>query len=115
MRQALVLLALDELDAVVDQVRREVFDLLLRELDFLDPLDDLVIGEEPLLLSRRDELLQLFDVGKSNVDSEHLSTTSGYAWVDGENNRQRKEPALCSISGSPSDGADYTSGFAEEG
>ena len=73
-----MLLALDQLDAVVDQVGREVFDLLLRELDFLDPLDDLVIGEEPLLLSRRDELLKLLDVGKSNVDGEHLSTTSGY-------------------------------------
>ena len=93
MRKALVLFALDQLDAVVDQVRREVFDLLLRELDFLDPLDDLVVGEEPLLLSLRNEFLQLFDVGKSNVDSEHLSRTSGYAWLTGEQPK-RKEPAL---------------------
>ena len=97
MRQALVLFAFDELDAVVDQVRREVFDLLLRELDFLDPFDDLVIGEEPLLLSRRDELLQLLDVGKSNVDSEHLSTTSGYASVDGGNNRNAKSRPCSSL------------------
>ncbi len=73
-----MLLALDQLDAVVDQVGGEVLDLLLRELDFLDPLDDLVVGEEALLLSRRDELVEFLDVGKSNVDSEHLSTTSGY-------------------------------------
>jgi len=32
-RQALVLFALDELDPVIDQVRREIFDLLLGELD----------------------------------------------------------------------------------
>ena len=57
MRQALVLLALDELHAVVDQVGREVLDLLLRELDFLDPLDDVVVGEEPFLLPRRYQLL----------------------------------------------------------
>ena len=87
-----MLFALDELDAVIDQVRREVLDLLLGELDFLDPLDDLVVGEEAFLLSRRDELLQLFDVGKSNVDSEHLSTTSGFAWADGGTTETR-EPA----------------------
>ena len=77
-----MLLALDELDPVVDQVRREVFDLLLRELDFLETVDDLVVGEEALLLARLDELLEFFDVGKSNVDSEHLSTTSGPTRVD---------------------------------
>ena len=73
-----MVLALDQLDAVVDQICGEVLDLLLRELDFLDSLDDLVVGEEALLLSRRDQLVEFFDVGKSNVDSEHLSTTSGY-------------------------------------
>ena len=62
-RQALVLLAFHELDAVVDEVGREVFDLLLRELDFLDSLDDLVVGEEALLLTRRNQLLEFFDVG----------------------------------------------------
>ena len=78
MRQRLVLLAFDQLDAMVDQVGGEIFDLLLRKLDFLDSLDDLVIGEEPLLLSRRNELVKLLDVGKNNVGCEHLSTTSGY-------------------------------------
>jgi len=77
-RESLVLLAFDELDAVIDQVGGEVLYLLLRELDFLDPFDDLVVGQKALLLSRRYELLEFLDVGKSNVDSEHLSTTSGY-------------------------------------
>ena len=77
-----MLLALDELDAVVDQVGGEIFDLLLGELDLLDPLDDVVVGEEPFLLSGGEELLEFFDVGKSNVDSEHESTTSGCS-IDG--------------------------------
>ncbi len=72
-RRALVLLAFDELDAVLDQVRVEVFDLLLCELDILEPVDDLVIGEESLLLSVRDELLQLLDVRRwRDVDGEHV-------------------------------------------
>ncbi len=73
-----MLLPLDELDTVVDQVRSEIFDLLLRELDFLDSLDDVVIGEEPLLLPGRDELVQLLDVGKNNVGSEHLARPPAY-------------------------------------
>jgi hypothetical protein len=73
-----VLLTLHELDSVVDQVRGEILDLLLRELDFLDALDDVVIGEEPLLLPGRDELVQLFDVGKNNVGSEHLARPPAY-------------------------------------
>src|SRR5439155_172429 len=77
-REALVLFPFDELDAVVDQVRGEVFDLLLRQLDFLEPFDDLVVGEEAFLLPRIDQLLQFFDVGERDVDGEHLSTTSGY-------------------------------------
>ena len=49
MRELLVLGALVELDRMVDQVRVEVLDLLLRELDFVEPGDDLVVREEPLL------------------------------------------------------------------
>ena len=74
-----MLLALDELDAVVDQVRREVLELLLRELDLLDARDDLVVGEEALLLARLDELVQLLDLGKRDVDREHMTPTSGSA------------------------------------
>ena len=59
-----MLLAFDELDPVVDQVRREVLELLLRELDFLDARDDLVVGEKAFLLARLDELLQLLDSGR---------------------------------------------------
>ena len=46
----LVRLAFHQLDAVVDQIRVEVFDLLLRELDVLEPGDDLVVGEDALLV-----------------------------------------------------------------
>ena len=107
-----MLLAFDELDAVVDQIGGEVFDLLLGELDFLEPFDDLVVGEEPFLLPRRNQLLEFFDVGKSNVDSEHESTTSGLAWVDEDTNPTHEPDSLSS--GSPSNRADSTSGFAEE-
>ena len=67
-----MLLPLDELDAVVDQVRREVLELLLAELDLLETGDDLVVGEEALFLAGLDELVQLLDIGKGDVDREHL-------------------------------------------
>ena len=67
-----MLLALDELDPVVDQVGVEVLDLLLRELDVLERVDDLVIGEKALLLSFGDELLELFDLGKRDINGEHV-------------------------------------------
>ena len=66
-----MLLALDQLDAVVDQVGVEVLDLLLGELDFLEAGDDLVVGQEALLDAVLNEFLQLFDVRKGNVDGEH--------------------------------------------
>src|SRR5829696_1544901 len=88
--KALVVLALDELHAVVDQVGGEIFELILRELDFLDTGDDLVIGEEALLLPCLDQLLQLLDVGKSDVDGEHVFTTSGFdAGSRGKTDEQR--------------------------
>ena len=34
-----------ELDAVIDQIRGEVLELLLAQLYFLDPTDDLVVGQ----------------------------------------------------------------------
>jgi hypothetical protein len=70
-RRMLVLLALHELDAVVDEVRVEVLDLLLRELDFLEALDDLVVREEALLDSLGYELVQLLDVRKRDIYGEH--------------------------------------------
>ena len=45
----LVRLAFHQLDPVVDQIRVEVFDLLLRELDVFEPGYDLVVGEKALL------------------------------------------------------------------
>src|SRR5436190_1111573 len=56
-RERLVLLALDELDAVVDQVGGEVLQLLLGVLELVHTGDDLVVGEEALLLPGLDELL----------------------------------------------------------
>ena len=61
-RRMLVLLALDELDAVIDQVRVEVLDLLLGEIDVLEALDDLVVGEDPLVEPLLDELVELLDL-----------------------------------------------------
>ena len=61
-RRMLVLLALDELDAVVDQVGVEVLDLLLREVDLLEALDDLVVGEDPFVETLLDELVELLDL-----------------------------------------------------
>ena len=75
-RKRLVLLALDELDAVVDQIGREILELLLGELDLFEPGDDLVVGEKALFLSGLDELVQLFDLRKRDVNSEHLTPTS---------------------------------------
>ena len=77
MRERLVLLALDELDPVVDQVRGEVFELLFAQLDLLETVDDLVVGEEALFLPGLDELVQLLDLGKRDIDRQHLTPTSG--------------------------------------
>ena len=71
-RRRLVLLAFDELDVVIDEVGVEVLDLLLRQLDVVEPVDDLVVGEEPLLGSVRDELLELFDLGERDLDGEQV-------------------------------------------
>src|SRR5690349_15669668 len=76
--RVLVVLALHQLDGVVDQVRVEVLDLLLGELDLFEPGDDLVIGEEALLEPVLDQLVELFDVREGNVDGEHL-TSGGLA------------------------------------
>ena len=70
-RRRLVLLTLDQVDAVVDQVRVEVLDLLFGEIDVLEAGDDLVVGQKPLLLPFLDELLDLFDVRQRDVDREH--------------------------------------------
>jgi hypothetical protein len=70
-RELLVLGALVELDRVVDQVRVEVLDLLLRELDVVEPRDDLVVREEPLLEPLLDQALELLDLGEGDIDGQH--------------------------------------------
>jgi hypothetical protein len=83
MREVLVLDAFVELDRVVDQVRVEVFDLLLRELHLVEAGDDLVVGEEPLLESLLDQALELLDLGEGDIHRQHglgflLSRSNGY-------------------------------------
>jgi hypothetical protein len=56
---------------VVDEIRVEVLDLLLGQLDVFEPGDDLVVGEEAFLLSVLYEPVQFFDVGEGDVDCEH--------------------------------------------
>ena len=63
--------ALVELDRVVDQVRVEVLDLLLRELDVVESRDDLVVREEPLLEPLLDQALELLDLGEGDIDRQH--------------------------------------------
>ena len=83
MRQVLVLDALVELDRVVDQVRVEVLDLLLRQLDVVETRDDLVVGEEPFLEPLLDQALELLDLGEGDIHGQHglgflLSRSNGY-------------------------------------
>src|ERR671932_213963 len=90
MRWMLVLLALHELDRVVDEVRVEVLDLLLRQLDLFEARDDLVVGEEPFLLSILDEPVEFLDVGERDVYGEHGPSSCG---VDGgQTCRHTKKP-----------------------
>src|SRR5439155_1737517 len=67
-RWMLVLLAFDQLDRVVDEVRVEVFDLFFGEVDVLEPGEDLVVVEKALFRSVLYELVQFFDVREGNDD-----------------------------------------------
>jgi len=70
-------LALDDVDTVLDQVRVEVLGLLFRELHAVEPVRDLVVGEESFLPPFGDELVELFDVRKRDVDGEHVPKPPG--------------------------------------
>jgi hypothetical protein len=74
MRRMLVCLALDELDAVIDQIGVEVFDLLLAELDLVEPRCDFVVVEDALFEALLNELLELFDLGERDFDGEHRTS-----------------------------------------
>jgi hypothetical protein len=87
-----VLLPLDQLDRVVDQVRREVLQLLLGEIDVLQGLDDLVVRQESPLLPVLDELVQLLDLRKGGIDGEHGPLF--LPAVDGRQTLERSEPDL---------------------
>jgi hypothetical protein len=83
MREVLVLDALVELDRVIDQIGVEVLDLLLGELDVVEPRHDLVVREEPLLEPLLDQALELLDLGEGDIDGQHglgflLSRSNGY-------------------------------------
>ena len=69
---------------MLDEVGVEVLDLLLRELDVLEPGDDLVVGEKALLLTLCDELVELLDVGKRDVDGEHGRRLSSVSRSNGD-------------------------------
>ena len=66
-----MLLPLHQLDSVVDEVRVEVLDLLLRELDVLEPVDDFVVGQEATFDAGLNELLEFLDLRESDIDGEH--------------------------------------------
>src|SRR4249919_2807590 len=85
----LVLLPFDQLDRVVDEVRVEVFDLFLGEVDVLEPSDDLVVGEKALFCSVLYQLVELFDVREGDVDCEQLTSLS---LARGTGTLERKEP-----------------------
>ncbi len=78
MRRVLVRLTLHQLDPVIDQIRVEVLDLILAELDVLEPGCDLVVIENALLETFLNELLQLLDVRKGDVDGEQRRLPPGY-------------------------------------
>ena len=68
---------------MVDQVGVEVLDLLLGQIDLLETGDDLVVCEEPFLLSVLDELLELLDLRKCDVDGEHWTSAFSRGWTGG--------------------------------
>ena len=101
MRRVLVRLALDELDAVVDQVRVEVLDLLLRELDVVEPRGNLVVVEDPFFQTFLDELLKLFNLRERDLDGE-LRPPLSSRLSGGLTYRGAKKKAGSLIPGSPS-------------
>src|SRR2546430_15784246 len=100
----LVRLAFHQLDPVVDQVGVEVLDLLLRQLDVVEPGCDLVVVENALLETFLDELLQLLDVRKGDVDGEQRRLTCrlpSRRWKGTRSSSKRKRAGKPLPPGSP--------------
>src|SRR5204863_802605 len=97
----LVRLALDELDAVIDQIGVEVFDLVLAELDVVETGGDLVVVEDSLLEPFLDELLELFYLGERDLDGEHRPPLSRAGWLGVDLLRHVKRPVCRTLPGSP--------------
>jgi hypothetical protein len=97
----LVRLALDELDAVVDQVGVEVFDLLLGELDLVEPGGDLVVVQDSLLEPLLNQLLEFLDLGERDFDGEHRPPRFS-CWLDSGTDLRRhvKGPSSLRLPGS---------------
>src|SRR5436309_1572912 len=105
----LVRLTLHQLDPVVDQVRVEVLDLLLRELDILEPGCDLVVVEDAFLDAFLDEYLQLLDVRKRDVDGQQRRLPPGFTrWTGSRSTSERKRAGHPTPPGSPSRRPDIT-------
>src|SRR4029450_13244512 len=105
----LVRLALDELDAVIDQVGVEVLDLLLAELDLVEPGGDLVVVENALLEAFLHQLLELFDLGERDFDGEHRPPHSRAGWTWGlDLLRHVKGPVTAPPRLTPARGGDVT-------
>src|SRR6184192_1269371 len=90
----LVRLAFDELDAVIDQIGVEVFDLVLAELDVVEPRGDLVIVDDSLLEPFLNELLEFFYLGERDFDGEHRPPLSRAGWLGARPTQTREEAGL---------------------
>src|SRR6266566_2351213 len=91
-RRVFVRFALDELDAVVDQIGVEVFDLLLAELDIVEARSDLVVVQDSLLEPFLNKLLEFLDVRERDFDGEHRPRLSRAGWTGGLPTQTREGP-----------------------
>ena len=105
-RQRLVLLSFDQLDRVVDEVGRELLELLFGEIDVLEGLRDLVVRQEALFLALLDELVQLVDVRKGDFDGEHGRLLPPVRLTETDPRTQRAGPSSPRLE--PFGGASYT-------
>ena len=77
-------LGIQELDVVLDQVRVEVLELFLGELDLLERRRHLVVRQIALFLTLLNQPLQLFNFRERDLDGQHGRPREGRGW-DGWN------------------------------